>query len=139
MYNEVKVFYASETGTAEEAAYRIVELIISRGVNCTGFRAHSLNDFQKDIMGASEATGLPSVVPRRLVLFIVSTTGDGVPPNNMRAIWNFLLQKRLPNTLLANIEFGVFGLGDSSYEKYNAAARYSTFYHIYLLILFCTT
>jgi sulfite reductase alpha subunit-like flavoprotein len=41
----------------------------------------------------------------------------------MRRFWRLLLQKRLRANALGHLEFSVFGLGDSSYEKYNAAAR----------------
>ena len=58
-----------------------------------------------------------------IVVLIVSTTGDGEVPSCMIAFWKFLLQKHLSSTSLSSVEVAVFGLGDSSYEKYNAAAR----------------
>ncbi|CAM9689809.1 unnamed protein product [Choristocarpus tenellus] len=53
-----------------------------------------------------------------MAVFIVSTTGDGEVPSNMKKFW-----QSLPMDSLAGMRFGVFGLGDSSYIKYNAAAR----------------
>ena len=41
----------------------------------------------------------------------------------MKNFWKFLLIKELPLDSLAGIKFSVFGLGDSGYQKYNAAAR----------------
>ncbi|XP_044008739.1 NADPH-dependent diflavin oxidoreductase 1 isoform X2 [Aphidius gifuensis] len=41
----------------------------------------------------------------------------------MRKFWRYMLNKKLPNNLLENINYGVIGLGDSSYEKYNYAAK----------------
>jgi sulfite reductase alpha subunit-like flavoprotein len=37
--------------------------------------------------------------------------------------WRFLLRKDLPPGSLSNLKFTVFGLGDSSYEKFNAMAK----------------
>ena len=41
----------------------------------------------------------------------------------MRTFWRFLLRKDLPANVLDQISFAVFGLGDSSYAKYNFMAR----------------
>jgi len=59
----------------------------------------------------------------KLVVFIVATTGDGDPPTTMINAWRFLLRKDLPSMSLANLRFTVFGLGDSSYDKFNAMAK----------------
>jgi sulfite reductase alpha subunit-like flavoprotein len=56
-------------------------------------------------------------------LFVVSTMGDGEEPDNMKASWRFLLRRSLPPGSLAGLRFGVMGLGDSSYPKFNAVAR----------------
>ena len=37
--------------------------------------------------------------------------------------WKFLLRADLPSNSLANLNFCVFGLGDSSYELFNAMAK----------------
>lgn len=36
----------------------------------------------------------------------------------MTTLWNTLLRSDLPNDLLEDLHFAVFGLGDSSYEKF---------------------
>lgn len=59
----------------------------------------------------------------KLVVFLISTTGDGDPPTMMLNSWKFLLRSDLPKNSLANLNFSVFGLGDSSYEKFNAMAK----------------
>lgn len=65
----------------------------------------------------------PSPLPQPLVLFVASTTGTGVEPDNMRQFWRFLLRKNLPSDSLARLRFSVFGLGDSGYPKFNFAAK----------------
>ena len=44
---------------------------------------------------------------------------QGEPPDSMRQFWRFLLRKALPPDCLAHLSFAVFGLGDSSYPRYN--------------------
>lgn len=67
------------------------------------------------------------------VLFVTSTSGDGEVPYNMKSFWNFLLKKSLSSESLILMNSAVFGLGDSSYDKFNASARlviYITQYNI---------
>lgn len=60
---------------------------------------------------------------RQLIVFVVATTGQGDPPANMKTFWNRLLGKSLRTDLLQNLTYGVLGLGDSSYPKFNFAAK----------------
>lgn len=41
----------------------------------------------------------------------------------MKAFWKFLLRKNLPTDSLSCLIFGVIGLGDSSYQKFNFVAK----------------
>ena len=63
---------------------------------------------------------LPSL--SRLVFF-VSTTGQGSAPDNMKKSWSVLLRKQLPSNSLSASHVAVFGLGDSSYAKFNFPAK----------------
>lgn len=56
-------------------------------------------------------------------MFVAATCGQGDAPLNMSANWRRLLMKDLSDALLANVSVAVVGLGDSSYEKYNFAAK----------------
>jgi sulfite reductase alpha subunit-like flavoprotein len=44
-------------------------------------------------------------------------------PQNASKFWKSLLRRKLPPSCLAKLGFTCFGLGDSSYPKYNWAAR----------------
>jgi sulfite reductase alpha subunit-like flavoprotein len=57
------------------------------------------------------------------VIFVACTAGEGDVPDNMKKFWNFMLRKDLPASSLDGLEYAVFGLGDSSYTKFNAVAR----------------
>lgn len=50
-----------------------------------------------------------------LVIFVISTTGQGDLPKNAREFWKSLLRKRLAPNCLSQVRFTTFGLGDSSY------------------------
>lgn len=63
---------------------------------------------------------LPS---ERLIVFVVATCGQGDPPANMRQFWKLLLRRNIPANILRNVKYGVLGLGDSSYQKFNFAAK----------------
>jgi sulfite reductase alpha subunit-like flavoprotein len=58
-----------------------------------------------------------------IIIFIISTTGDGDIPTHSLVAWKNLLNAKLSSNRLANIRYALFGLGDSSYEKFNAAGR----------------
>ncbi|CAA6664852.1 unnamed protein product [Spirodela intermedia] len=67
-----------------------------------------------------EARLLPS---EDVVIFVVSTTGQGDMPDSMKEFWKFLLQKNISDQWLEHVHYAVFGLGDSAYQKYNFAAK----------------
>lgn len=105
------VLYGSETGTAEDVAGSIQQLAFNR----------ALGDTQ---VAAMDEFPVSKLLPQcQVVVFVVSTTGDGEPPENMRASWRSLLRRSLSAQWLRGVRFAVFGLGDSSYAKYNAVAR----------------
>lgn len=104
------VLYGSQTGSAEEVAERVARDAERRNLGAA--RVQALDAFDR--------ASLPG---ERLVVFVVATTGDGDPPDNMRQFWRFLLRKGLPRDALASLEFVVFGLGDSSYAHYNVVSR----------------
>lgn len=59
----------------------------------------------------------------KCLIFICSTTGDGEEPRNMHKFMKFLLRSDLPSNIFSHFNFSVFGLGDSSYDKFNFASK----------------
>jgi len=111
-FSTLKILYGSETGTAEDLSFWLRRVIcFIHGVEAT---VSELNDY--------DPVSLPS---ETFVIFVVSTAGQGDAPKNMSLFWKFLLRKNLATDSLALLTFTVFGLGDSSYEKFNAAARHT--------------
>ncbi|KZT55371.1 riboflavin synthase domain-like protein [Calocera cornea HHB12733] len=70
-----------------------------------------------------DAYDIASLIEEPLVIFVCSTTGQGVEPRNMTKLWKTLLRADLPADLFDGMDFSVFGLGDSSYARYNWAAK----------------
>ncbi|MCJ1433556.1 NAPDH-dependent diflavin reductase [Xylographa pallens] len=103
------VLYGSETGNAQDIADEMGRMTE---------RLHFLTNVVH--LDAVEPTILLNY---SVILISISTTGQGDLPNNARRFWGKLLRKKLPQTCLRNVHFTLFGLGDSSYPKYNFAAR----------------
>ncbi|PWA66123.1 NADPH-dependent diflavin oxidoreductase 1 [Artemisia annua] len=106
---QLLILYATETGNALDAAERIGREAERRGCPV---RIVSLDEF--------DPSSLPS---EKIVIFVVSTTGQGDTPNPMKAFWTYLLQRSLTRQWLENTDYAVFGLGDSGYQKYNFVAK----------------
>lgn len=104
------VLYGSETGTAEEVAFKIHRHFTQKRLKIS---ISSLDEY--------DVTKLPS---ETCILWVIATAGEGEVPSNMKRFWNFLLRKSLSSDSLKSVSCAVFGLGDSSYEKFNSAARY---------------
>ncbi|GES58001.1 NADPH-dependent FMN/FAD containing oxidoreductase [Aspergillus terreus] len=103
------VLYGSETGNAQEVAEEL------------GALAERLR-FVTHVSEMDHAR-LELLQSYTIVIFALSTTGQGDLPANARAFWRSMLLKKLPPTLLSGVRFASFGLGDSSYPKFNWAAR----------------
>ncbi|OJI99047.1 hypothetical protein ASPVEDRAFT_186951 [Aspergillus versicolor CBS 583.65] len=103
------VLYGSETGNAQDVAEELGAM-----VERLHFTTHvsELNHVKPE-----------SLRSYTIVVFSVSTTGQGDLPANARTFWKSLLLKKLPATFLSGVSFSWFGLGDSSYPKFNWAAR----------------
>ncbi|KAI8915796.1 hypothetical protein EDD86DRAFT_196835 [Gorgonomyces haynaldii] len=103
------ILYGSQTGYCQETAERI-------------YREAKRYHLEPELLAMDDydRTRLPT---EELVVFACSVTGQGDPPDNMRKFWRFLLRKDIPNDALSQMHFGVFGQGDSSYEKFNTPAK----------------
>ena len=103
------LLYGSETGNAEDIAFKAFNYL---KLKYNYVQISSMSEY--DIICLTD---------ERIVMFFVSTTGDGDVPSDMKLFWKYLLKKNLPADCLKSLRHAVFGLGDSSYEKYNSAAR----------------
>ncbi|KAK4126550.1 hypothetical protein N657DRAFT_689051 [Parathielavia appendiculata] len=104
------VLYGSETGNAEDIAVELGRI---------AERFH----FQTTV-DEMDSFKLADVLRASLVIFVTSTTGQGEMPRNTLKFWKNLRREKLNNTnCLRSLRFAIFGLGDSSYQKFNWAGR----------------
>eukprot|EP00741_Cyanophora_paradoxa_P001295 tig00000475_g1252.t1 len=103
------VLFGSQSGTAEDVAERI-----AREAERLRFRAS---------VSAMDDWDLERLPEERVVIFVAATTGQGDTPDNMKVFWRNLLRRGLPSDFLEGVSFAVFGLGDSSYQRYNVVGK----------------
>jgi sulfite reductase alpha subunit-like flavoprotein len=106
---EICILYGSQTNTAKFASEELERELWKYGY--------------KTKLSSLDAYDIENLPDENLIIFIVSTTGYGEPPTNMKNFWKFLLQKDLPEDSLSELNYTLFGLGDSSYEKFNIVAK----------------
>lgn len=120
----IVVFFGSQTGTAEEYAGRLVKEATQFG----------LKSFLADLMDY-EMDELRRVPKEKLVVFVLATYGEGEPTDNARDFHEWLMSDdRLadiseaethPETgrPLSALRYVMLGLGNKTYEHFNAMAR----------------
>jgi sulfite reductase alpha subunit-like flavoprotein len=113
------ILYGSETGTAEEVAFKIHRTLLQQHLSCS---ISSMDNYDISL--------LPS---ETCIVWVVATAGEGEVPSSMKKLWNFLLKKSLSSDSLQGVSSAVFGLGDSSYEKFNAAGRFVVLKYYYTI------
>jgi len=97
---EVTVLFGSQTGNCQRLATSLSHKLEEQGFQVT---LASMNSFKPN--------GLKKV---ENLLLLVSTHGEGEPPDNARSFHEFLYSKRAPQ--LSGLRFSVLALGDTSYE-----------------------
>ncbi|MBT2640011.1 assimilatory sulfite reductase (NADPH) flavoprotein subunit [Bacillus sp. ISL-39] len=97
---EVTILYGSQTGNAQSLAKRA-----GKTLEGNGFKAvvSSMSDFKTNNLKKIEN-----------LLILVSTHGEGDPPDNALSFHEFLNGRRAPK--LEGVNYSVLSLGDSSYE-----------------------
>lgn len=106
----VTILYGSETGNCEDYAQFLAKRLQYYGLNPT-------------ICAGDEYPIKQLVTKTEFLIVLCSTTGQGELPRNIRKFFKFLLKKKLPNDFLDHVFMTTFGVGDSSYTKFNHAIR----------------
>ena len=99
--------YGSQTGNSKRLAERLAQQAEAAGLATRLLRA--------------DAYPLRELADERHLQIVISTQGDGDPPDDARAFVEFILGKRAPR--LPDLKFAVLGLGDSSYPKFCEIGR----------------
>jgi sulfite reductase (NADPH) flavoprotein alpha-component len=97
---DVTVLFGSQTGKSQGLAKKVSKKLEDQGFQVT---LSSMADFKPN--------GLKKV---QNLLILVSTHGEGDPPDNAISFYEFLHSKRAPQ--LEDLRYSVLSLGDTSYE-----------------------
>jgi len=104
---DVTVLFGSQTGNAEKLAQRLRERLAGLGFPA---KLESMAGYK------------PAQLKReRVLLVLVSTYGEGDPPDSAQGFCEFLLGKKAAR--LDGLRFSVLALGDSSYEHFCKTGR----------------
>ncbi|XP_043857051.1 S-adenosyl-L-methionine-dependent tRNA 4-demethylwyosine synthase TYW1-like [Dromiciops gliroides] len=115
----VKVFYASQTGTAKGFAASLAQAVTALGLPVVVI---NLKDYDPDDHLGEEVTS------KSICVFLVATYTDGRPPDGAEWFCKWLEEAssdfRFGKTYLKGMRYAVFGLGNSAYESnFNKVGR----------------
>ncbi|KAK9768909.1 hypothetical protein K7432_000036 [Basidiobolus ranarum] len=107
--DKITVVFASQTGNAESIARNICDEANAR-------------NFQSKCIVADELDK-STLEAENVLVFVVSTTGDGDPPDNSIKFWR-QMRKMKSQDILPHIQYTILGLGDTNYDNFcNTAKR----------------
>jgi sulfite reductase (NADPH) flavoprotein alpha-component len=98
----VTIVYGSQTGNSKRIAEKL-----GRAAEAAGLAAR---------VYAASNYPVKDLAKERLLVTVISTQGDGDPPDDARGLMEFLLSRRAPK--LEQLSYSVLALGDSSYPKF---------------------
>lgn len=99
---KVTILYGSQTGNSQRIAQELHNALLADGIHSS---FNNLLDYRPAQLKKEEK-----------VIFVISTQGNGEPPDEALGFFKFIERDRAPK--LDHIEFAVLGLGDSSYDEF---------------------
>ena len=101
------IISASHTGNGRKISEKLLAAVQALGVQARMVKA---GDYQPR-----------EIAKEKLLYIVISTHGDGDPPDEARGLYEFLGTKRAPQ--LPELQYSVLALGDTSYPKFCEAGR----------------
>ena len=103
----VTVLYGSQTGNSRSLAEKLHQQLEAAGLESRVLRT---GEYQ-----------VRELAKETLLYVVISTQGDGDPPDDAKSFFDFVTSKRAPR--LEQMQFGVLALGDTSYTKFCEVGR----------------
>ena len=101
------IISASHTGNGRKICEKLLAAVQALGMQARVVKA---GDYQPR-----------EIAKEKLLYVVISTHGDGDPPDEARGLYEFLGTKRAPQ--LPELQYSVLALGDTSYPKFCEAGR----------------
>ncbi|MEO8017529.1 MAG: assimilatory sulfite reductase (NADPH) flavoprotein subunit [Pseudomonadota bacterium] len=101
------IISASHTGNGRKISEKLLAAVQALGMQARMIKA---GDYQPR-----------EIAKEKLLYIVISTHGDGDPPDEARGLYEFLGTKRAPQ--LPELSYSVLALGDTSYPKFCEAGR----------------
>jgi sulfite reductase (NADPH) flavoprotein alpha-component len=101
------ILSASHTGNGRKISEKLLAAVQALGMQARLIKA---GDYQPR-----------EIAKEKLLYVVISTHGDGDPPDEARGLYEFLGTKRAPQ--LPELQYSVLSLGDTSYPKFCEAGR----------------
>lgn len=96
------VLYGTHTGRCKNLAEKLCKIATTRGIDC---KIHPMDDYRTK-----------QLKEEKNLFIIVSTHGEGEPPEMAEDFHEFMTGKRLPK--LTGLNYSVLALGDKSYKLF---------------------
>ena len=109
------IFWGSQSGTAERFANQLAKEIQARFALST--LSADLSDYDAD--------SIAELSKEHLVIFILSTYGEGDPSDNAGGFWDWI--NNASQNPLSSLQYAAFGLGNSNYKYFNRVVDVVTY------------
>lgn len=125
----IYVLYGSETGCAERLSrefYKELSANVANGLYSRTIEGEGEPQIVKtaevkyEVLDGVELEDLQNAT---LVILFISTCGQGAFPENSKSFWSTLQSTKADASVLGNLNYTVFGLGDTSYYFFCETAK----------------
>mmetsp|Transcript_12453 Transcript_12453/g.23638 ORF Transcript_12453/g.23638 Transcript_12453/m.23638 type:complete len:1001 (-) Transcript_12453:321-3323(-) len=107
---ELLILYGSQTGNSMEIAKQICAECPDQGIKA---KVKAMQEVEMESVLLAGA----------VVLYVVSSTGDGDPPDNCAKFYSKAIRRSNPDDMFQGVQFSVLGLGDQNYTAFMEVPR----------------